>query len=110
MRNKCATPDTRAIISREVDRQVREAAKSQTKEIANRLCVTIDAVCLWTLHNSFGFGKDRLRRFFDEFNRGYQDMLDFYEMGEDTPFVFFSKLREIGVDVEAWENESMEGK
>lgn len=106
MRSRCATPDTRAIIQREVEKRVREETAKQAKCLANNVCDTIDAVCLWTLHKYFGFGKYRLRRFFDEFNNGYQDALDFYEMGDDTPFVYLTKLKEIGVDIEEWEREA----
>lgn len=106
MKSRCPTPDTRANIQREVEKRVREETQKQTKEIARKLCDTIDAVCLWTLHETFGFGKDRLRRFFDDFNKGYQEMLDFYEMGDDTTFVYLKKLHDIGVDIEEWENET----
>lgn len=104
MKNRCATPDTRAIIQREVERRVKEETKKQTKDIAERLCTAIDAASMWVLHQEFGFGKERLERYFHAFNRLYQELVDFYELGEDTPWVCIQRLKEIGVDVEALES------
>jgi hypothetical protein len=104
MRSRCATPDTRAIIQREVEKRVKEESQKQTRIIAERLTTAIDAASMWVLHEEFGFGKERLERYFYAFNREYQYLVDFYELGEDTPYVCIQRLKEIGVDVEALES------
>lgn len=104
MRSRCATPDTRAIIQREVEKRVKEESQKQTRIIAERLTTAIDAASMWVLHEEFGFGKERLERYFHAFNRLYQELVDFYELGEDTPYVCIQRLKEIGVDVEALES------
>lgn len=84
-----------------------EAAKQQAKDIAERLCTAIDASSMWVLHETFWFGKDRLERYFYAFNKLYQELVDFYEMGSDTPWICIQRLKEIGVDVEELENGQM---
>ena len=104
MKSRCATPYERDIIRREVNRILAEETPKHVKEIAERLTTAIDAASMWVLHQEFGFGKDRLERYFHAFNRLYQELVDFYELGADTPYVCIQRLKEIGVDVEALES------
>lgn len=72
--------------------------------------LAIDAVVLWELHEQFGFGVDRLRRFYEGFNRRFKDLIDHYEMeATDGPYICMEKLKELGVDLEAWDQENDEG-
>ncbi|MCH5199004.1 MAG: hypothetical protein J1E34_08870 [Oscillospiraceae bacterium] len=96
-----ATKNQRAAIKAEAVKQVYEAR--------DKLFNDMDAVILWTLHERFGFGKERLRRFFDGFVEEYTALQKHYELGKDTPFVCKEKLKQIGVDVEEWETEIKEG-
>lgn len=67
----------------------------------------IDAIVLWVLHEQFGFGPERLKRFFDNFNSSVKELLDRYELDEsEDAWMCTYKLKEIGVDVEKWYKES----
>ena len=66
-----------------------------------------DANVLWTLHVCFGFGKKRLRRFWEACFAEHRRLREFYEMGpEDDGWLYRRKLKEIGVDIEEWYKET----
>ena len=67
----------------------------------------MDAAVLWTLRIGFGFGKKRLRRFFELFAATHEELCKHYELEEDDNGIWLCRkqLREYGVDVEAWEKE-----
>lgn len=63
------------------------------------------ALVLYTLHIHKGtrFGKKRLRKFFDDFDKIHQELLDTYELNNDeSPWIAHRMLQEIGVNVEEW--------
>lgn len=63
----------------------------------------VDAIVLLTLHDVFGFGKERLRRFWFGVQSLRKRLLDYYEMGgEDFPYLCDRELKKIGVDVDEW--------
>lgn len=66
----------------------------------------IDAIILWELHTTLGFGKTRLRRFYEGFTKAYEDLRSRYECGDDGAiWVCQQKLKEIGVDIDGWKKE-----
>lgn len=67
----------------------------------------MDAAVLYSLHKTFGFGKKRLRRFFDAFAVQHEELREFYQLNDDTNTWICRYLlkRDVGVDVEAWEKE-----
>ena len=77
------TPEERKAMDMEIKRQCAEYDKRNATEI--------DAMVLWILHQEFGFGPERLRRFHERFFAGMDALVKRYE-----------KLREYGVDVESW--------
>ena len=67
----------------------------------------VDAIVLWVLHEKFGFGPARLRRFFDIFNSSVKELIDRYEMEKtEDAWLCTYKLKEIGVDIEKWYKEN----
>jgi hypothetical protein len=65
-----------------------------------------DAMVLYTLHVHLGFGKKRLRRFYDAFITEHQRLRQHYEMPEDdVPWLCDHILKQIGVDVKQWNEE-----
>lgn len=62
----------------------------------------MDTVVLYTLHTHLGFGKKRLKRFYDAFIKTHQEMVDFYQYSEDDVWIYKKKLQDIGVDVDEW--------
>lgn len=82
-------------------KEIRRQIIIQDEQHANDL----DTVILYTLHSVFGFGKKRLRRFYDGFVQGREELADYYEMPDDVPFLCDRELKRIGVDVAAWNKE-----
>lgn len=65
---------------------------------------------LWILHEEFGFGPERLKKFFLTFSRELDALDARYRADEgandiDSMFLCTLKLKEYGVDLEAWEKE-----
>ncbi len=63
----------------------------------------LDAIILWVLHQELGFGKKRLRQFYDQFVPAVKALVDRYEM-EDSDNVWLAtyKLKELGINLEQW--------
>ena len=92
---KAMLPDDRQRIKVEVQKEV--------DAYFERRCVDMDAMILWILHKQFGFGKDRLRRYFDGYVTEIRSLQDHY--GEDASYMMREGLKRIGVDIEKWERE-----
>lgn len=63
----------------------------------------IDTMVLWTLHQCYGWGATRLKKFYVAMMKEHLRMREFYEM--DDLYPERHKLKEKGVDVEAWYEE-----
>ena len=69
----------------------------------------MDALALYVLRVHLGFGKKRLRRFYDAFTIEHKALREHYAMqNEEGAGVWLAKrkLKEIGVDVEEWAKEA----
>lgn len=63
----------------------------------------LDAVVLYTLHVVFGFGPQKLRKFYNKLFEEHNKLVKHYEMeDEDGPFLAKEMLKRIGVDITAW--------
>lgn len=94
------TPENKAAMRHEINQQLLE----MDKEFA----IDMDTMVLWTLHTRLRFGKKRLRRFYLWMFTEHLKMRDRYEVDELYPER--QKLKDIGVDVEAWYNELFDEK
>ena len=67
----------------------------------------LDVAVLYAMHELFDFGKDRLKRFYMRFGEIHRDFVDFYqsESRDEAEWVYETKLKAIGVDVEEWRKE-----
>lgn len=74
-------------------------------ELNNEFNIDIDAAILWTLHEYLGLGPKRLRGFWEAFKSTRADMIKHYEMPDDFAWLCRQKLKDIGVDVKAWNDE-----
>lgn len=86
----------------ESKRRVKLEAMKQVREIFDRRCLDLDTVVMWILHRRFGFGKDRCRRFYDEYK---PTTGTFSEMYGDAKYM---KMREDllrdGIDIKGWQD------
>lgn len=84
----------KAALQEEINRQILEADEKYASNI--------DAMVLYTLHAHFGFGKKRLREFWDAFQQEHDKLIEHYQMPGEFVWLCNRKLKEIGVDLEEW--------
>ena len=84
----------------EINRQIVEADRRYTDDI--------DAMVLYTLRVHLGFGKKRLRKFYDAFSAEHDRLIQYYQMPDGYTWLCKEMLKRIGVDVEAWNRERRE--
>lgn len=66
----------------------------------------IDAIVLWVLHEEFGFGKSRMKKFHDRFIPTLNELTKRYEMDDsDRIWLCTYQLKQLGVDIEEWNKE-----
>ena len=88
----------RDAMNREINRQILENDE--------KFAMDADASVLWTLHTVFGFGKKRLRRFYEENLKMHNEMREFYQLNTDETFWLCRyKLKNYGIDIEEWYKE-----
>ena len=87
-------------MSMEINRQIAEADRRYTDDI--------DAMVLYTLRVHLGFGKKRLRKFYEAFSAEHDRLTRYYQMPDDYTWLCKEMLKRIGVDVEAWNRERRE--
>lgn len=95
------TAKEKKALNLEINRQILEADTRYTNDI--------DAMVLYVLHQHLGFGQKRLREFWKAFKAEHDKLRDYYEMPDANAWLARQKLKEIGVDVEAWNAEEGEG-
>lgn len=79
-------------MKREIHKQLLEADK--------RFMTDIDVMVLSTLHHEYGWGPKRCKDFYLKMFRHHMEMRKFYEIDDLYPERY--KLKEAGIDVEAW--------
>ena len=75
----------------------RREIKRQILEAQNQYDDLSDALMLWTLHTEFGFGKDRLERFYRAFLTQNKELQKYYMT--DSVFPANAKLEALGVNL-----------
>ena len=89
-------------ICRMTKKQERAMQAEMLRQLNSNMASDLEATFLWALHTEFGFGAERLRRFYDCVAESREALLRHYEMQNDAEFILLHKLRDIGVDVRAW--------
>lgn len=82
---------------------VRHEINQQILEQDKQFTLDLDTMVLWTLHSRRGWGAKRLREFYLDMFEEHLRMREFYEL--DDLYPERHKLKEIGVDIEAWYKE-----
>ena len=92
--------------SKALDIEIKKRIAEFNKKNINEM----DAVILWTLHDKFGFGKRRLRKFYDAFFVSIHELCSRYEMDEnDQIWLCTQKLKDYGVDIQEWNHDILNG-
>lgn len=92
-------------ICRMTQKQERAMQAEMLRQLNSNMASDLEATFLWALHTEFGFGAERLRRFYDCVAESREALLRHYEMEEDSQFILLYKLKEIGVDLKKWDAE-----
>jgi hypothetical protein len=93
------TAKEREAINIEINKEIRRRSEQYANDV--------DSAILYQLRVQLGFGKKRLRKFYDGWKAAHDNLLEHYEMDkEDSSWLFMKKLKDIGVDVEEWNKES----
>jgi hypothetical protein len=87
-------------VNEEINRQLLE----RHKEFAD----DVDYMILKILHDHFGFGPTRLRRFYDLFAEENDTLVERYEMSDAGAYIARKEMNALGVNVEEWNNERSE--
>lgn len=82
-------------IDEEIKRQIVEKDKEFSAEA--------ESVQLWILHEFFGFGEGRLRRYWELIHTSQEELRERYLLEDgETPWLCKMKLKEYGIDVDKW--------
>ena len=96
-------PEVREAMENEAERMAKEAIAEMNRENEEE----IDAMILYILHEEFGFGEKRLKRFYDRFSAGLRELGERYDMNEydDRLWLCRRELKEAGIDISKWKGE-----
>ena len=91
------SPEVRDAMEAEAERMAKQAIDEMNMKNEDEL----DAMALYILHEEFGFGKERLKRFYNRFADGLRELGERYQMNEydDRLWLCQRKLKEIGIDI-----------
>lgn len=92
-----------AVLNGPGEKALRHEINQQCLEADKGFTLDTDTMWLWTLHKKYGWGKKRLRQLYLDVFEEHLRMRHYYEMDDLYPERY--KLKEKGVDVEAWYNE-----
>ena len=106
----------RASVDKQMDARLEEHKNNIWKEM-NAYAAAVDATWFWTLHQQLGWGAKRIRRMYEAIIRNRVAYRQFFRDGtsyeekvtgenaEDEAIV--KELLSIGVDIKAWEAETI---
>lgn len=80
-----------------------QEVKKYVLEVNDQYQRDFDAMLVWYVHIHTGYGKIRLKRFYEGFRNEYKRLVEYYQMPGDTGWLCRYKLKEIGVDLDEWE-------
>lgn len=96
-------------LNKKEQKAVNEEITRQLIEIEGKYVKDNDATILLALHTCFGFGKKRLRRFWDYYFEEQKRLREYYQLDDHEGNLCKFKLKLIGIDIDEW-HEEMEGK
>ena len=87
-------------LDEEIDRQMIERHRQFTDDF--------DYMVMKLLHDHFGFGPVRLRRFYDLFINDNEALIKHYEMPDAGVYIARKEMDAIGCNIEKWNQERSE--
>ena len=65
----------------------------------------VDYMILYILHNQFGFGVQRLKKFYEAFIVENEALIKHYEIPDAGVYIARKEMNAIGIDFEKWNQE-----
>ena len=94
---------SKAVLSASEKKAMDKEIRRQLAEYDRKHELEICSLILWQLHEQFGFGSKRLRRFFDVYSNAMDELVWRYDTKDiSTIWGFTEKLKELGIDIEKW--------
>lgn len=90
------------------DQILKQEIRQRYLEMDKKYALDMDTVYLWTLHVKHGWGREKLKKFYLDAFKEHLRMREFYEMDDMYPERY--KLKEKGIDIEAWYNQLFDGE
>jgi hypothetical protein len=85
-----------------------EEINRQTIEAHQRYVDDFDYMVMKILHDHFGFGLTRLKRFYEVFSTEYDALVKHYEMPDAGVYIARTEMNAIGCNIEKWNQERSE--
>lgn len=106
-RNRLTRAETKKTIGyRDVRREVLREVNAELAKATDRFYYDEVTIILWVLHETFGFGKDRLRRFYHNYGKVNAKLKEHYQFKDnDLHYLTQELLKGIGVSIEEFEGE-----
>ena len=95
-------------LSKKEQKVLDEKINQQIIENHRQFTDDFDYMVMWILHRYFGFGFDRLRRFYDAFIVGNEALIKHYEMSDAGVYIARKEMNAIGCNIEKWNKERSE--
>lgn len=101
------TETKRTMEYRNARKQVLREVNAELAKATDRFYYDEVTVILWVLHETFGFGRDRLKRFYDNYSLVNNQLKEHYSMQDnDLHYLTEQLLAGIGVTIEEFEREA----
>ena len=95
-------------LSKKEQRAMEEEINRQTIESYNQFVDDFDYMILRILHDHFGFGHKRLKRFHEAFIIDNDTFVKHYEMPDAGVYIARKEMNELGINIEQWNSERSE--
>lgn len=94
------SPKEKKAMDEEINRQLIEKHSQFVDDV--------DYMIMRILHNEFGFGLNRLKRFYEAFIADDDALVKHYEMSDASAYIAREEMNAIGCNIEQWNSERSE--
>lgn len=106
--HKCNGQIFKVDLNQKEQRAMDEHINRQIIERHREFTDDFDYMVMKLLHDHFGFGLTRLRRFYDLFSAENDALIKHYEMPDAGAYIARKEMNEIGCNIEKWNSERSE--
>jgi uncharacterized protein YutD len=103
--HKCRGQIYKVELTSKEQKALDEEITRQLKEKYNQLMNDVDYMIMRILHNEFGFGQTRLKRFYDAAIKDNEALIKHYEMNDAGVYIARKEMNDIGCNIEEWNRE-----